>query len=173
MPEQKKKRAQVPLPAGNFGALEQVWEQLRLAWLLFGDNRVSLALKVLPVIALAYVISPLDLLPALLFRLLGILDDVAIFGLAIVVFNSLSPEDAVVEHLRQLRFGGKYRVQSDDDGVVIDMKAEAREPGTAEERDTEAEAFTEPSIGAMHNTEAEVRCSERTSTKRQPKRPEI
>jgi uncharacterized membrane protein YkvA (DUF1232 family) len=144
MPEQKKKRAQVPLPAGNFGALERIWEQLRLAWLLFGDNRVSLALKVLPVLAITYVISPLDLLPAILFRLLGILDDVAIFGLAIVVFNSLSPEDAVVEHLQQLRFGGKYRVQSDDDGVIIDVKAEARESETAEERDAEAETFTEP-----------------------------
>jgi uncharacterized membrane protein YkvA (DUF1232 family) len=144
MPEQKKKRAQVPSPAGNFGALERIWEQLRLAWLLFGDNRVSLALKVLPVLAITYVISPLDLLPALLFRLLGILDDVAIFGLAIVIFNSLSPEDAVVEHLRQLRFGGKYRVQSDDDGVVIDVRAEAQESETAETSDAEAETFTEP-----------------------------
>jgi uncharacterized membrane protein YkvA (DUF1232 family) len=144
MPEQKRKRAQVPLPAGNFGALERIWEQLRLAWLLFGDNRVSLALKVLPVLAITYVISPLDLLPALLFRLLGILDDVAIFGLAIVIFNSLSPEDAVVEHLRQLRFGGKYRVQSDDDGVVIDVRAEADESETTEASDAEAETFTEP-----------------------------
>jgi uncharacterized membrane protein YkvA (DUF1232 family) len=144
MPEQKRKRAQVPLPAGNFGALERIWEQLRLAWLLFGDNRVSLALKVLPVLAITYVISPLDLLPALLFRLLGILDDVAIFGLAIVIFNSLSPEDAVVEHLRQLRFGGKYRVQNDDDGVVIDVRAEADESETTEASDAEAETFTEP-----------------------------
>ncbi|MBO9310363.1 MAG: DUF1232 domain-containing protein [Chloroflexi bacterium] len=134
---------QVPLPAGNFGALERIWEQLRLAWLLFGDNRVSLALKVLPVLAITYAVSPLDLVPALLFRLLGILDDVAIFGLAIMLFNSLSPEDAVVEHLRQLRFGSKFHVQSDDDGIVIDVKAEAREPETAEERDTEAESFTE------------------------------
>jgi uncharacterized membrane protein YkvA (DUF1232 family) len=144
MPEQKKKRVQVPLPAGNFGVLERIWEQLRLAWLLFGDNRVSLALKVLPVLAITYVISPLDLLPALLFRLLGILDDVAIFGLAIVIFNSLSPEDAVVEHLRQLRFGGKYRVQNDDDGVVIDVRAEAGESETTEASDAEAETFTEP-----------------------------
>lgn len=144
MPEQKRKRAQVPLPSGNFGTLERIWEQLRLAWLLFGDNRVGLALKALPVIAIAYVISPLDLLPALLFRLLGIIDDVAIFGLAIMVFNSLSPEDAVVEHLRQLRFGGKYRVQSDDDGVIIEVKAETRESEQAEESDADAEAFTEP-----------------------------
>jgi uncharacterized membrane protein YkvA (DUF1232 family) len=144
MPEQKRKRAQVPLPAGNFGALERIWEQLRLAWLLFGDNRVSLALKTLPVLAIAYAISPLDLLPAILFRLLGIIDDVAIFGLAIIVFNSLSPEDAVVEHLRQLRFGSKYRVQSDDDGVIIDVRAEMRESETSEESAADSEAFTEP-----------------------------
>jgi uncharacterized membrane protein YkvA (DUF1232 family) len=134
----------VPLPAGNFGALERIWEQLRLAWLLFGDNRVSLALKTLPVLAIAYAISPLDLLPAILFRLLGIIDDVAIFGLAIIVFNSLSPEDAVVEHLRQLRFGSKYRVQSDDDGVIIDVRAEMRESETSEESAADSEAFTEP-----------------------------
>lgn len=144
MPEQKRKRVQVPLPEGNFGALERVWEQLRLAWLLFGDNRVSLALKVLPVLAIAYVISPLDMLPALLFRLLGVLDDVAIFGLAIMIFNSLSPEDAVVEHLRQLRFGGKYRVYSDEDGVVIDVKATASQDSSEGEPEAEAESFAEP-----------------------------
>ncbi|PJF36303.1 MAG: hypothetical protein CUN49_06135 [Candidatus Thermofonsia Clade 1 bacterium] len=144
MPEQKRKRVQVPLPEGNFGALERVWEQLRLAWLLFGDNRVSLALKVLPVLAIAYVISPLDMLPALLFRLLGVLDDVAIFGLAIMVFNSLSPEDAVVEHLRQLRFGGKYRIHSDEDGVVIDVKATPSQDGSEAEPEADAEPFAEP-----------------------------
>jgi len=61
-----------------------------------------------------------------------------------VIFNSLSPEDAVVEHLRQLRFGGKYRVQNDDDGVVIDVRAEAGESETTEASDAEAETFTEP-----------------------------
>lgn len=143
MPEQKRKRAQVPLPEGNFGALERIWEQLRLAWLLFGDNRVSLWLKALPVIAITYVISPLDLLPALLFRVLGIIDDVAIFGLAIMVFNSLSPEEAVVEHLRQLRFGGKYRVHSDDEGVVIDVKAESTDSQSDSDNQADAEQFSE------------------------------
>ncbi|MFQ3534935.1 MAG: DUF1232 domain-containing protein [Aggregatilineales bacterium] len=144
MPEQKRKRVQVPLPAGNFGVLERIWEQLRLAWLLFGDNRVSLLLKVLPVVAITYIISPLDLLPALLFRLLGILDDIAIFGLAIVVFNSLSPEDAVVEHLRQLRFGGKYRIHSDEDGMVIDVQADVKDAEASSEGEAGSEPFAEP-----------------------------
>lgn len=142
MPEQKQKRARVPPPTGNFGALERIWEQLRLAWLLFGDNRVSLWLKILPVLAITYVISPLDLLPALLFRLLGILDDIAIFGLAIVVFNSLSPEEAVVEHLRQLRFGNKYRVHRDDEGIVIDVKLDEA-PSEAADEKSEPEDFAE------------------------------
>ncbi|MDW8299939.1 MAG: DUF1232 domain-containing protein [Anaerolineae bacterium] len=139
MPEHKQKRVQVPLPSGNFGMLERIWEQLRLAWLLYGDSRVRLWLKALPVLAIAYVISPLDLLPALLLRVLGVLDDIAIFGLAIIVFNSLSPEDAVVEHLRQLRFGGKYRVYKDDEGVVIDVKAEPSDAQTASEESSESE----------------------------------
>ncbi len=142
MPEQKQKRARVPPPTGNFGTLERIWEQLRLAWLLFGDNRVSLWLKILPVLSIAYVISPLDLLPALLFRLLGILDDVAIFGLAIMLFNSLSPEEAVVEHLRQLRFGDKYRVHSDDEGIVIDVKPDETRSEAADE-ELKSESFAE------------------------------
>ncbi len=146
MADDKKKRIQVPPPPGNFGALERVWEQLRLAWLLFGDNRVSLLLKVLPVLAITYVISPLDLLPAILFRLLGLIDDIAIFALAIMVFNSFSPEEAVVEHLRKLRFGAQYKVSRDDEGMIIDVKAEPVEPEreSAAETDTEADEDMPP-----------------------------
>jgi uncharacterized membrane protein YkvA (DUF1232 family) len=150
MADDKKKRIQVPPPPGNFGALERIWEQLRLAWLLFGDNRVSLLLKVLPVLAITYMISPLDMLPAILFRLLGLIDDIAVFALAIMVFNSFSPEEAVVEHLRKLRFGAQYKVSSDDEGMIIDVKAEPAEP----ERESAADADTE-SAEDMPPTEAQ------------------
>lgn len=149
MSDVKKKRVQVPPPPGNFGALERIWEQLRLAWLLFGDNRVSLLLKVLPVLAITYMISPLDMLPAILFRLLGLVDDIAVFALAIIVFNSLSPEEAVVEHLRKLRFGAQYKVRRDDEGMIIDVKAEPAEPERESAADSETAAAED-----MPHTEA-------------------
>ncbi len=155
MAEAKKKRIQVPPPPGNFGTFERIWEQLRLAWLLFGDNRVSLLLKVLPVIAITYVISPLDMLPAILFRLLGLIDDIAVFALAIIVFNSLSPEEAVVEHLRKLRFGAQYKVSRDEEGMIIDVKAEPVDPEGESATDAHTDAaqdvpYTETQQARQH-----------------------
>jgi uncharacterized membrane protein YkvA (DUF1232 family) len=125
--ENKKKRAQVPPPPGRFGPLEQVVEQVRLALALLGDNRVRWWHKLIPLGAIAYAISPLDMLPAILFLFLGVLDDIAILALAVISFNSLAPEAVVVEHLRRLRFGKTHRVRRERDGIVIEVQAESVE----------------------------------------------
>lgn len=121
---EKKKRVEVPLPEGKFGPLAQMIEQARLALALLGDNRVSLLLKLIPIAGIAYAISPLDFIPAVLFFVFGVVDDVAIVMLAITIFNSLAPEEAVTDHLYRLRFGNKITVRRDDEGIVIEMKKE-------------------------------------------------
>ena len=59
---EKPKRSEVP-SARNPGFFRQLIEQFRLSWALLLDNRVPLALKIIPLGAVAYVISPIDLIP--------------------------------------------------------------------------------------------------------------
>ncbi len=121
MPE-KRKRVEVPLPEGKFGPLAKTIEQVRLALALLGDNRVNLLLKLIPIAGIAYAFSPLDFIPAVLFFVFGVVDDVAVVMLAITMFNSLAPEEAVTDHLYRLRFGNRITVRHDDEGIVIEMQ---------------------------------------------------
>jgi uncharacterized membrane protein YkvA (DUF1232 family) len=70
----------------------------RLYVRLMGDPRVSVGPKLIVVAALAYLISPLDLVPDLLVPVLGQLDDIAILGLAFAALMRLSPPEVVAEH---------------------------------------------------------------------------
>jgi uncharacterized membrane protein YkvA (DUF1232 family) len=135
----KRKRAQVPLPA-NFGLWKRLLEQARLSWVLLLDGRVPIALKVIPLLAIAYVISPIDLVPDI-FLVLGQLDDMGILLAAISAFVNMAPQDIVEEHTYRLRFGPRFRVRRDAQGMVIDVKAEpAAEDSTESETDAAADA---------------------------------
>lgn len=59
------------------------------AWQLFASGQVPLALKMIPVLAAAYVLSPLDFLPDVI-PLAGQLDDVAILLIGLRVFTQLA-----------------------------------------------------------------------------------
>ena len=85
--------------AGDLGK----WDELRLAFRLYRDPRVSSILKwVVPVVAAIYVISPVDLIPDFLLGL-GQVDDLGVLGLALFVTLSLirrlAPRSVVSEHL--------------------------------------------------------------------------
>lgn len=83
---------------------------LRVSWLLFWDRRVSLFLKVLPLAALIYVLSPIDLLRD--FKLgIGQVDDVIVAGVLLTLFVTFSPRSVVSEHSR-----GRMRGRGGDDG---------------------------------------------------------
>lgn len=71
---------------------------VRLAWSLFWDRRVSPFLKVLPVAAALYVLSPFDLLRD--YQLgIGQIDDVIVTAVLLTLFIIWSPRDIVSEHL--------------------------------------------------------------------------
>ena len=54
-------------------AIRELLHSGQLAWRLIGDRRVSWSLKLIPILALVYFVSPLDLLPDFLIPgLLGI-----------------------------------------------------------------------------------------------------
>jgi uncharacterized membrane protein YkvA (DUF1232 family) len=140
MPE-KVKRSRVP-PPPNFNVWKQTIEQVRLAWKLFTDVRVSIALKAIPFIAMAYVLSPIDLIPDFLLGL-GWLDDGSLLLLALVLFINLAPREIVDEHLHTLRFGQPMRVSRDKEGMVIDVKAEPTEDGSDLGMDEDSESLSD------------------------------
>jgi uncharacterized membrane protein YkvA (DUF1232 family) len=97
-----------PYPSGDDESLfQEWWATLRIAWRLFLDRRVGLAVKLIPVLALVYLISPLDFLPDVI-PAAGQLDDVAIILLALRLFVNLAPAELV----------SKYRAQVSSSDVV-------------------------------------------------------
>jgi uncharacterized membrane protein YkvA (DUF1232 family) len=81
-------------------------DQVRLTWRLIRDPRVPLWMKVIPFLGVAYVISPLDLIPDLLIGL-GQLDDLGIILGAMRLFESVVPDYLVVEHRKEIERGHK------------------------------------------------------------------
>ena len=68
-----------------------------LIWRLMLDRRVPLASKIIPILALAYVISPIDLIPDFL-PIRGQLDDIFVAVVLISMFLMLAPWDVIMEH---------------------------------------------------------------------------
>jgi uncharacterized membrane protein YkvA (DUF1232 family) len=118
-------RRPMRVPKDNGGAiltwLKEAVRQLRLAWRLFLDRRVPLWTKIVPPVALAYVLSPVDILPDIPPMGLNQLDDVAVVLLGIKLFIELAPPEVVREHLREL--GAKideWRVVDEGEATVVE-----------------------------------------------------
>jgi uncharacterized membrane protein YkvA (DUF1232 family) len=79
------------------------WDELRLAFRLYRDPRVSSMLKwFVPIVAALYVISPVDLIPDFLLGV-GQVDDLGVIGVAMFaafsLIRRLAPKSVVAEHL--------------------------------------------------------------------------
>ena len=79
------------------GVLRTLLGNVRLATRLLREPRVALIVKAVPIVALAYVISPFDFVPDVL-PLVGELDDLAIVVIGLELFLWLCPRDAVSFH---------------------------------------------------------------------------
>jgi uncharacterized membrane protein YkvA (DUF1232 family) len=88
--------------AQTAGFLGNLVNQARLVWRLLRDRRVSGWVKLIPVAGLAYLLSPIDLLPDFLIPGLGELDDLTIILVSLKMFVDLAPADIVREHLNNL-----------------------------------------------------------------------
>jgi uncharacterized membrane protein YkvA (DUF1232 family) len=86
----------------NTGFFQDLVQRIKLIGRLMGDKRVNFFLKILPVAAVVYLVSPLDLVPGLALPVIGALDDAAILWLGTTLFVSLCPEEIVQEHLAAL-----------------------------------------------------------------------
>jgi uncharacterized membrane protein YkvA (DUF1232 family) len=121
-PNEQPQRQSQPLPRSSLdraGALRAFIEKAVLTWRLFWDDRVGIGPKLIPCAAAIYLISPIDLLPAVLLgplAPLGVVDDVGVVLLALSLFIQVSPPDVVKEHLREL--GGVFMPHAADDDVI-------------------------------------------------------
>jgi uncharacterized membrane protein YkvA (DUF1232 family) len=95
------------------GLMKSFVKQLKLLGKLMGDSRVSPFVKVLPIAALAYLISPVDLAPGVVFPVIGALDDAAIMWIGTTLFVQLCPDNIVKEHMEELDM-----IDGDTDDVV-------------------------------------------------------
>jgi uncharacterized membrane protein YkvA (DUF1232 family) len=112
------------LPANrdnHISFLAGVVNQLRLVWLLFKDDRVSMWAKSVIPLSLLYTISPVDFIPDVILGF-GQLDDLGVILLGIALFLRLAPPD-LVEYYRQfVEFGdvdpgGRLNDINDDETV--------------------------------------------------------
>ncbi len=100
--------------------------QFRLAWRLIWDPRVPVWTKLVPFVALLYIISPIDFVPDALLGL-GQLDDLGVLLLGIRVFTGLIPDEIVLQHLEAMGFHvSQWRVV-EEEPPVIDAEYEVEE----------------------------------------------
>jgi uncharacterized membrane protein YkvA (DUF1232 family) len=108
--------------SGQEGVFRAAVQRFKLIWRLMGDRRVSAWVKLLPLGALAYFISPVDFLPGVAFPVIGVLDDAAVLWLGSSLFVELCPPNVVNEHLAELSSPG------DSGDEIVDAEATDVDP---------------------------------------------
>jgi uncharacterized membrane protein YkvA (DUF1232 family) len=111
----------------NSGFFQDLILHIKLILRLMGDKRVNFFLKLLPVGALIYLVSPIDLIPGAVLPVVGALDDAAVLWLGATLFVTLCPDEVVQEHTNALQkvVPGAWRDAPEQDGnnEIIDAKS--------------------------------------------------
>ena len=96
---------------------------IRLIGRLTVDRRVPFALKLIVPAGIAYVVSPIDLVPDFVSPFAGRIDDVIAFVLSVGLFLTMAPKEVVLEHSHRIRTGApppNSRNGKSPDGNVIE-----------------------------------------------------
>lgn len=107
------------------GFLSELWQQIKMVYYLMMDRDVPIYLKVVPLLALIYLISPIDFVPDA-FLGLGQMDDLAILLVGAKVFIELAPQNVVESYLRQMR-------GTEIAGVAEDVAGAEKQPDQLDE----------------------------------------
>jgi uncharacterized membrane protein YkvA (DUF1232 family) len=99
------------------GLLKRLLASARLGVRLLRDPRVRWPTKLVPLFALVYLISPIDLAPDLL-PVAGQLDDLAVAIAALELFIKLSPLGPVAHHQSAIGRGQRYSPMSPADDII-------------------------------------------------------
>ena len=94
-----------------------LFAELRLAWRLMREPRVSVVAKVLPALAALYVVSPLDFIPDVL-PVLGQMDDLGILVLSLKLFLRMCPSAAASYHAEAITSGRRFAPMTPTDVVI-------------------------------------------------------
>ena len=94
---------------------------LRLVWRLLLDRRVSVFTKIIPLLALIYLVSPIDFVGDRI-PILGQFDDLIVVSVLLLLFIAASPAHVVAD----LTIGKKLRdLQKQNDGESEDKTVDA------------------------------------------------
>jgi len=94
-----KKTRKIVVPASR-GMTRDFVDRMKLILRLMGDSRVSPWVKLIPIGAVAYLISPIDIIMGI--PGVAALDDAAILWIGSNLFVELCPPDVVQEHQQDL-----------------------------------------------------------------------
>jgi len=100
--------------------LRTLVSHVRVTLRLLREPRVPLLLKLIPVLAAGYVISPLDFVPDV-FPIVGQLDDLGIIFVALEAFLRITPADVVDYHRSAVAEGRRFGPMPPG-GEVIDAE---------------------------------------------------
>jgi uncharacterized membrane protein YkvA (DUF1232 family) len=113
MPDKKNRKIVVP---ASRGMTRDFVDRLKLIMKLMGDSRVSPWVKLIPIGAIAYLISPIDIIMGI--PGIDALDDAAVLWIGSNLFVELCPPDVVQEHRQNL--GSNLE---DSSGDIVDADA--------------------------------------------------
>lgn len=100
MTEKRSRKIMVP-PSG--GMTRTFLNRLKLILKLMGDRRVAAWTKLIPIGALVYLVSPIDLIMGI--PGVAALDDAAVLWMGSTLFVELCPPDVVREYMDELSGG--------------------------------------------------------------------
>ena len=115
------------------GRLGMLFSHVRLASRLLREPRVPLWAKAVPLLAVLYLVSPLDLVPDFL-PLLGQIDDLSLFLIALAVFPRLCPAAPVEFHRAAIAEGRPFAPMAQADGFIDAEWRRDSESGTEDSR---------------------------------------
>lgn len=75
----------------------RLWKKLILMKRIYGDPRLPKKLKFIPGLVIAYLLSPIDIIPDFI-PVLGYLDDLIVVGFLLWLFFRLVPEELATHH---------------------------------------------------------------------------
>jgi uncharacterized membrane protein YkvA (DUF1232 family) len=107
------------------GFIIEMVDSVRLVWRLLRDPEVPIYLKLFPLIAIAYVVYPFDLLPDLM-PALGQVDDLTALLAGLRIFIALTPDDLVQRHRSELA-AGRQKEPKLDQQIIIDPEYRVEE----------------------------------------------
>ena len=110
-----KKTRRIVVPASR-GMTRDFVDRLKLILRLMGDSRVSPWVKLIPIGAIGYLISPIDLIMGI--PGVAALDDAAILWIGSNLFIELCPPAVVQEHMQSLNSNF-----DDSSGDIVDADA--------------------------------------------------